>query len=779
MKRIPAYPQELAAIWAKSAREGSGKPPESLPRHTWEVLKRLVDLIDLRPTLPERFPQVRLWHVLTWTAFLHDWGKATTGFQSLLRGGPYWGQRHEVLSLVFVDWIAAGLTAEELDWVVAGIVAHHKNAREIQRLYAPPDEFEEDPLVSLVAEFEPHVLHSLHRWLTDYGDVWLRRVGLEQHGVMMPPVMEISAAVQEVQHRGAVRIRHWLRRFRKLVRNLEYSADPALTLGMLTLRGTVINADHSASAHAGTLPRGSFDAQQVLASRRLKPEQLFAHQRTCGEVDGSVLLTAPTGSGKTEAALLWVARQAQTEAGVPRLFYTLPYQASMNAMQQRLVQSYGERNVGLQHGRSLLALYRMLMEQEYSPRRAAGRAMWARNLVRLNYPPVRVLSPYQVLKGMYRLKGYEALLSDYHNAVFVLDEIHAYEVQRLAMILKTMAYLTAHYHARFLVMSATFPSMIKAWLREALDDPHEITASPELFAAFQRHRLILLDGEITSEDGLRRICDDALAGKSVLVTCNVVDRAQAIYSELHRRLAKQGIAVELLHGRFNGRDRLYKERLVQETVGSQTASSRSLILVATQVVEVSLDIDLDTIYTDPAPLEALVQRFGRINRKRRQAELAPVHVYRHPDDGQHIYEPTLIRRTLAVLERENGRPLNEARIGQWLDEIYHGELADKWQRDFQSAAQEFEATCIRPLRAFDADEGMAELFYQAFDGTEVIPNALYDEYLQLKETEPIRARELFVPISWRRYYVLKRQGLVPKPYVVQAAYTPQLGLLFD
>src|SRR2546430_12186109 len=58
------------------------------------------------------------------------------------------------------------------------------------------------------------------------------------------------------------------------------------------------------------------------------------------------------------------------------------------------------------------------------------RSRWAKNMARLNYQPVRVFSPYQMLKAFYRLKGYEPVLADYYGAAFIFDEIHAYEPKR-------------------------------------------------------------------------------------------------------------------------------------------------------------------------------------------------------------------------------------------------------------------------------------------------------------------------------------------------------------
>jgi CRISPR-associated endonuclease/helicase Cas3 len=780
---IPSqWPDWLDDVWAKSAEKGAGGQPESLAQHTWDVLCRLAEFIHLRPNLPDTLNVPRLWNILFWAAFLHDFGKAASGFQARLRGGAKWPHRHEVLSLAFVDWIVAGLTPDEQAWVAAAIVSHHKDAADIQELYAAPDDPDEDQLIARVAEMDETTLRGLWQWLNQCSAAWITDLGLGEAGVSIPALPDEDRAAVMVRQQGVTRIRHWLKVYRRFVRQLERSEEQALVIGALTMRGYLINADHTASAHAGPMPRATFDADAILTSRNLSRDNLYRHQTKAETTDGSALLVAPTGSGKTEAALLWAARQAEVNRGLPRLFYTLPYQASMNAMYLRLRESFPNM-VGLQHGRSLLALYRLLLDQEYGPDQAARRAKWARNLVELNHNPVRVFSPYQMLKGMYRLKGYEALLADYHGAAFIFDEIHAYEVKRLALILKTIEYLARNYDAHFLVMSATFPTLIKDWLAGALGNPTSIKAEPVLFDEFKRHRLCLLDGELLSDEGLRRIESDARVGKSVLVVCTLVARAQAAYRQLREQLKDTGIHVELLHGRFNMRDRSAKEKLVREAAGSTSGQRRPIVLVATQVVEVSLDIDLDTIYTDPAPLEALVQRFGRINRRRKAKDLAMVNVYRQPADGQRIYADALITGTLAVLERENGKPLDESAVGRWVDEIYEGEVAERWKADYKHAAAEFEATCIRPLRPFQADEHLEDLFYKAFDGLEVLPWALHDEYQALKEDNPIRAGELLVPISWGRYHALANEGRVlprdrHEPYVVRARYDSEIGLNF-
>lgn len=769
-------------LWAKSAEKGAGGRPESLPRHTWSVLRRLTEFIRLRPSLPQKLGMPRLWHVLFWAAFLHDFGKSASGFQDRLRGGEPWPHRHEVLSLAFVDWVVDGLSPAEQAWLVAAIVSHHRDAEEIHCRYRLIDDTDEDPLVARVAEIDEVTTRKLWGWLQTCAAAWIRALGLDELGVAMPLLPDVEDAVRGVVQHGAVRIRHWLRIFRRFANELEDDEpeSPGVT-GAIILRGYMVNSDHSASAHAGRLPQVDFRATDVFGATDRTP---YYHQQCAARADGSALLVAPTGSGKTEAALLWAVRQAEANGGLPRLFYTLPYQASMNAMRQRLAGIFPDR-VGLQHGRSLLALYRMLLEEEaITPEEAARHSRRSRNLARLNYPPIRVFSPYQMLKGMYRLKGYEALLSDYYGAAFIFDEIHAYEVKRMAIILATIRYLAQAFDARFMVMSATFPSLIRGWLRDALQEPAEIAAEAKLFEDFRRHRLVLLDGEIMADAAIERIAQDALAGKSVLVVCTLVDRAQAVYARLRERLSKDGVQVELLHGRFNMQDRSTKEQLVRERVGAGVTSQPSLVLVATQVVEVSLDIDIDTLYSEPAPLEALVQRFGRINRRCRQAGLAPVHVFRQPDDGQFIYDEVLVQRTLALLECHVGQPIDEADIGGWLDRIYSGDVAERWRAAYARAVDEFEGNCVNYLRPFASDRDLEALFYQAFDGVEVLPQSLLEQYRQYQEEDPILAGELLVSIGWRRYHTLKRDGLlVPRdghvPPVVMVPYSAELGLTFE
>ncbi|MGQ9593098.1 MAG: CRISPR-associated helicase Cas3' [Anaerolineae bacterium] len=783
MYQPPAWPEDLERIWAKSPREGESAG-ESLAAHTWALLCRLGELAALRPSVPILCALPNFWTLMGWAAFLHDWGKVARGFQKALRDGLPWGHRHEVLSLAFLDWIAPALGEEEATWVAAAIATHHKDAVELDILYPDGLPPEDDPLTDLAQELEWSVVQALWQWLWDVGPRWFAASPLAPLGLRSAERAEgLDLAARQVLAEGRDRMQEWLRRVRGLVERL-HSEDDALPLlrGILT-RGTLLQADHIASAlggavHASPLPRIRWTADSVLRRAGLTTDSLYEHQKWALGTRGSALLVAPTGSGKTEAALLWATRQ-----GRPRLFYALPYQASMNAMYDRLRAIFGEAT-GLLHGRGALALYQRLMDQDYTPKEATRLARWAHNLASLPFHPVKVFSPYQMLKAAYQLKGYEAILADYTQAAFVFDEIHAYEPRRLALILETVRYLRERLDAQFLVMSATMPRTVRQRLAEALPGVQSIRASDPLYRSFARHQLHILEGHLLAEEVLDRILEAFQEQALVLVACNTVGRAQEVYRALRERVpSERRQNLFLLHGRFHGVDRQDKERRIQRAAQLGSVDRQPILLVATQVVEVSLNLDLDVLFSEPAPLEALIQRFGRVNRKQRM-ESAPVYVCTEPDDGQGVYDSALVQASLALLAREaDGRIVDEARVQDWLDEAYTGPILKQWEREFDRTAEEFRAAFLETLRPFTSDPTLEEAFHRLFDGLEVLPLSLEEEYRRLQQCRPLEADQLLVPISWGRWHQLRQEGRIwteqgKWPQIVDALYSQEFGLVF-
>ncbi|MDI6716652.1 MAG: CRISPR-associated helicase Cas3', partial [Actinomycetota bacterium] len=746
-KTITAWPHWLDHILAKSPGNNEAQG-ESLPEHTWESLCRLYDLAQLRPWLPELCKFPKLWSVLFWALLFHDWGKVASGFQIMLRDGKRWPHRHEVLSLAFVSWIEQSISEQQAIAIMAAIVSHHRDASELVQLYPLGLSPEDDPCEELIKDVDEETIIGLYRWLYEVVPEWIQLLGFDKLGISKAELIEEKRAIDQIKQNGAKLIQKWLYRYQRLVRELQSNSDAEWILQGLFLRGSTMIADHIASAHAGPLPLLSYQHNEILNALGLSEEGLYEHQQQAASTTGSAVLISPTGSGKTEAALLWAINQRTKHKAWPRLFYVLPYQTSMNAMFDRLRLVF-DGYVGLLHSRSLLVIYQRYIERDFRPDEAAQAARWAKSLARLHYYPVRVFSPYQMLKAGYQLKGYETMLTDFSGAAFIFDEVHAYEPERLAMILEFAKYLHNKFGAEFFIMSATLPSVIRYQIEEAIGKPAIIRASDDLYDAYARHEINLVDGDLLSEKGLAMIIGAFKNAQSVLVTCNTVTRAQ----EAYRILLENKISSEsliLIHGRFNGRDRIEKEKDILKATGLKSADRRPIIVVATQVVEVSLNIDLDVLFTDPAPLEALIQRLGRVNRSRRK-NAAICHVFSEPVSSQKIYMPALIEGSLGALKKyADGKIINERSVHIWLDEIYTGSILKDWEERYYKTSYEFSKAFLQSLRPFSCEDGLAQTFDQLFDGTEILPHCLESEYRMLLNERPIEASQLLVNISWRR-----------------------------
>jgi CRISPR-associated endonuclease/helicase Cas3 len=175
------------------------------------------------------------------------------------------------------------------------------------------------------------------------------------------------------------------------------------------------------------------------------------------------------------------------------------------------------------------------------------------------------------------------------------------------------------------------------------------------------------------------------------------------------------------------------------------------VFVATQVVEVSLDVDFDTLYTDPSPLEALLQRFGRVNRGRGANEpLCDVHVFRKPlgEKESLPYDFRHVARALDILQPGG---IDEALVTAMLGEVYTGEIEAAWWDVYQKKAHEFERVLqgMKPYQS--ASHDLARQFYDLFDGYQVLPFVCADDYDAARERGGyLAASEYPVNIpSWR------------------------------
>jgi CRISPR-associated endonuclease/helicase Cas3 len=739
------------ALLAKS------KPKRSLLHHTLDVLDMARQYAARWPHLAELVGDARLFDDLVLAALLHDLGKAAGGFQALLSGerDESWQRyRHEILS----GAIAALLpdTPQKRDLLLA-VMTHHLgmnddlSARRSLANYDP----QHDRLTSY-GERKAQLARYWHELKALMGE-------LRAHVPEGAPWPELPDDPQDLPEPFAALRNLADGRTRRRTRQPEAKRLP---LRPIALRGLLVGADHLASAAITDDNAHLDDIVSPLPNiAPVTPEgfpfALNAHQQGCANAEGSIFLSAPTGSGKTEAALLWAQRN-QSPDNTRHLFYVLPFTASINAMYHRLKdRHFGEEAVSLLHGRSSYFAYRWLCESEpdIDPREAAKRVTAARRQTKELYHPAKVLTPHQILMAFLGVKGWERSLCEYAGGLFILDEIHAYEPKLTGLLFEILRRLTQELGAKVCVMSATFPSRLKAALGEYLGKAREIALAPHDRALYTRHLIRVAEGTVA--DKLDDIRERLHGGERVLVVLNTVAGAMACFDAL------KGAAQNpcLVHGRLIQRDRQAAE--------DRLANKRNPVdlLVGTQAIEVSLDVDFDALYSDPAPLDALLQRFGRVNRK-------PLHVLetfegdaRYRDvivcrqqwpDTPRIYDRDeagrqLIARTLETLPSD--ALLEESKLSELIDTVY-----DEAQLEGLLSVACKQAGVLREITdrlTPGSEHPSAEdtLLDDLIDSIPIVPIRFLDDYRTcFEEGRFFDAQDYVFNITCGRYHMLKKHA---------------------
>ena len=311
--------------------------------------------------------------------------------------------------------------------------------------------------------------------------------------------------------------------------------EKRLPLRRIFLRGLLVGADHLASAAVSEENADEetiIEALPSLCQIRAEtfPFDLNQHQEVCASAEGNISLNAPTGSGKTEAALLWAQRN-QSEAHSRHVFYVLPFTASINAMYHRLKDEtlFGNEAVTFLHGRSSYFAYRWLCESDsdIDPRAASKHAREARRRSKELYYPVKVLTPHQIVMAFLGVKGWEKSLCEYAGGLFILDEIHVYDPNFMGLLFETLRRLTGELGAKVCVMSATFPTLLRGILEETIGAVKDIQLEPEERAKYSRHYVKVVDGSVEDYfDDIKRLLSEGLR---VLVVANTVQGAMTCF----------------------------------------------------------------------------------------------------------------------------------------------------------------------------------------------------------------------------------------------------------
>ncbi|MDE0087843.1 MAG: CRISPR-associated helicase Cas3' [Candidatus Poribacteria bacterium] len=285
---------------------------------------------------------------------------------------------------------------------------------------------------------------------------------------------------------------------------------------------------------------------------------------------------------------------------------------------------------------------------------------------------------------------------------------------------------------------------------------------------FTRHRVKLLDGDI--HDAIHQIQDKLNKNQRVMVVCNTVKQAQDVFQELQHVTDN----AKLLHSRFILKDR---ERIEAELENAD-------LLVGTQAVEVSLDIDFDSLFTEPAPIDALIQRFGRINRKGKKG-ICDVHVCKEGGEyDKYIYSQEKIERTINAFESVVNDTLQESEIQRLIDEVYREGYDEKEEDKFKTAKRMFERH-LQDIVPFIEDAKGRKEFNELFKSVEVVPMDYEREFLaEFDASKYYEARAYIAQISYSQCARLMKENKICEnerisQLFINVPYDENLGLLLD
>lgn len=525
------------------------------------------------------------------------------------------------------------------------------------------------------------------------------------------------------------------------------NGDWAMARDLLVfIKGSLCTADWLGSAGKVLAPAVRCDEKSLGEVVRARCENrgtaftgFRSFQVEMGSIGGNGLVVAPTGSGKTEGSLLWALNKLGQEDR--RILYLLPTRNTATAMWRRLGDIFGEDNVGLAHSTAFLD-----RQGEDEPDDGKSRLESLQDGVFIK--PITVGTVDQLLScsfswGRWPMKEFFAC-----NGAIILDEIHCYDGWTMGLISSAIDRFSRT-GAEFLVMTATMPLSAQEFFSRRLGASvlRGLVTSPDRSVSV---RDLPLDDSSVLDD----IRKSVSMGKKTMVVANSIDLCQRITREL------EDLSPLCLHSRFIMKDRVELERKVED----------ASLLIATQVVEVSLDLDYDVLFTECAPPDCLIQRFGRINRRGREGVVGEIVVLRYSDVACKIYSDDgggrILDRTMEEL------PLG---IDGLVDRVY-GEISPEDVPRYRDGKLKGDEAAKDLLGVWDSAgrEKDQKTRISSYPTVTVIPQSLFDVIAEIPLPQ-WRRYSLDVPVWYAKDHSSAHRGQI----LCDMTYDPLLGGIME
>lgn len=608
--------------------------------HTEDLLQGIeVFYTRYKDSFPEDW-----WKALKYAALLHDLGKIDPEFQNMLKNnssrapGLNNSVPHSLLSIMLFQPYCLKLQDLELKHTVVSAVAFHH-----WRSYFS------DILIghrtNEIREKAKNILKDKDTWVEYCKQLKESLKALAEKYLLESDIIQLNEELLEylacgniLGYSGLLNPPYSLVFLPEKIRKSMYSEENDRM--RIFISGNLLRADHFASLvednpcikitdiESGSIP-GIEDLDRVLSGKfgcEYWQKEFFTEKQP-GLRNSNMVLVAPTGFGKTEFSYIWA-------AGLKTIMI-LPMRAAVNKIWERTRELFGElggefkkEDVALLHGDASLEIY--LRQEDNNEQETEGERRKALELARHLSKSYIVGTADQIAPAALRYPGYERILAALMIGGLVIDEIQAYD-PRAAAIVTHLVQQNSAFGGKTLLMTATLPPFIKQELQKRLDlKPEQIVYLIEQddfrpIAKSCRHKVsFLFSGEQYSKT-VTSVIERALKGQKVLVVMNTVKAACLIYEEIRKRLKSDSlltIRTSLFHSRFTTGKRQELEReIVEELMPNKPErNNKACIVVTTQIVEASIDMDADVLFTEPAPADSLIQRMGRVYRRYSRVE---------------------------------------------------------------------------------------------------------------------------------------------------------------
>lgn len=603
--------------------------------------KHILDLLENRKLLEKHYPGILTpheWDLLKLSIFFHDFGKTNKLFQKKIK--PHALIRddlipHNYLSPLFLFGKCKELSNEDLLVIIYSVINHHARGSKYIKNDIIGVNLLRNDIINNKSSFKLPILindeildfyeNQIIFIVKNFGNIEVINKKLKNNDDLIKTVIKVSGLLIKIDHSSSGEI--------------DVENEP-ITQNREKLFIDFINNE-----------------SKLLIEPKLKDFQKEFMNKE------NLVLVADTGMGKTGLSVLWSKR---------KMFYVLPNRTSTNAMFETIKKIYKESSddkVGLMHSTSLF--YHLQIQGKKSEK--VNLSIDEDKVIfkdhentRALSKPVTICTADQLFTAVFKYPTYEKIYATLSYSDIIIDEIQGFSPQQILPLIKQIGE-TTKLGARYLIITATLPQIIKEEFKKI--GFNVIANHPLTYDNIFRHK-INIEYDKTIFDFKDNILNQ---NKNVLVIVNNVSTAQELFEYLTKIANNQDI--NLLHSRFIWEERFNKEEAIK--------IPNSSIWITTQLVEASLDIDYDILFTESATVDSLIQRMGRIWRKRKTDYLGEFNIYIagkvNEKKVNFIYEKILREKSLELIQNnldKNGY-LKSAQKREIVEQLYSPEYLSK------------------------------------------------------------------------------------------------------